>query len=294
MAWYLISKKSRFRYSHDFQFLPVKDFEDIVEGTPIKTYLACQNKKNMVPTNAAVEHMHHPESLEDECSFACTEKFRVVNMTSKESHNSQLLRFLEGDDPNSQQGLIHRHHGLEVLQEKVIPVLSHGHMTDGAKLDVNLLDPLQTRRHKLKYLHELHASRILHLFLPFHVEEDLKTNGSYVEKLQWAVANNKLHSNALDILQNIQDCRNSLDSMTRKDRLTRCTVKPAVDGNDKSEEPNDDEVDTVTELLAMLDQQDEPPVVTDASGGRVPMFDMHEVRSRGKKTLAAVPSKTSV
>ncbi len=125
-------------------------------------------------------------------------------------------------------------------------MLPHGFMQDASTFEADLTEASQTSGHSLGYLHELHARRILHLFVPFRNVEDLKLNGSFVQKLQSI----KLPPEACSVLQNVQDVMNSLNLRKEDDPLEKCTLCPrVVSDEDEEEEPTEDEVDTFTTLL---------------------------------------------
>ena len=197
-------------FSHDFQFLPIQDFENIACDQPIQNFFVGQKKKQMVPINSAVECLCRPEELEEMCSFDCFESHKGVNLSQSSAWNDTLLRFREADCEDSQEALIHHKRGLQVLDRKVVPIICQGFMMDSMKLEANILNPSETNNHALSCLHELHARRILQLFHPFRDTDDLKMNGRQIEKLQWAVACKKLHPEANSWLQNMQDCINSM------------------------------------------------------------------------------------
>jgi len=104
LAWCLTSKKSRFRFSHEFQFMPVQDFADIADEKLVKIFLVCQNKDSMIPTNSAFEYLNRPQSLENVSACEHFQKFKAVSMSRSVNCNNSLLRFLEADDPKSQEG----------------------------------------------------------------------------------------------------------------------------------------------------------------------------------------------
>ena len=137
LAWHLISKKSRFAFSHDFQFLPIQDFENIACDQPIQNFLVGQKKEQMFAINSAVEYLCRPEELDETCSFAYFESFMGVNLSQSSAWNDTLLRFREAEDEESQEALIHDKRGLQVLDRKLVPIVCHGFMMDSMKLEAN-------------------------------------------------------------------------------------------------------------------------------------------------------------
>ena len=61
------------------------------------------------------------------------------------------------------------------------------------------------------------------LFCPFRTLKDLQKNGSYRLYFKERVQDKTVTERHIQILQNMQDCHNAMDSGTPKDALERCT-----------------------------------------------------------------------
>ncbi len=89
---------------------------------------------------------------------------------------------------------------------------------------------------------------------------NLKLDRCFVKCLQEAVSQSKLSDGAMNVLTNIQDCRNSLNCNVQKDALQRVTFEPCV-ANQKenesvidSDDVNDEEMEeALTRIFSALD-----------------------------------------
>ena len=85
-----------------------------------------------------------------------------------------------------------------------------------------LLDKTDTRYLKM----EEYAQMACILFCPFRTLQDLQKDGSYRRYFKEKVQDKTVTERYLQILQNIQDCHNAMDSGSPKDALEICTEAP--------------------------------------------------------------------
>ncbi len=277
LAWYLISKHSRFRFSHEFQHCNLHNFEDIAEGKPVKCFLTGQNKEKMVLTHTAVEYLNRPDDLEDLSVYQYLENYKAMNFTRSDKFNESLVCFKPVNDGIGKG--ICENQGLLKLSHEAVPMIGQSVFEDTSNFKANILDPLQTANHALKHSHELQAKRILILFVPFRDFDELKLNGSHVSKLQSI----KLPEEVKEVLQNMQDCTNSLRLKRQNDRLERCTFRPRDDNaNDDDGEPDEEELDTISELFETLDKEDNDDSETSGNDGEMCSFSSIQFSQAGE------------
>ena len=84
------------------------------------------------------------------------------------------------------------------------------------------LDKNDTRYLKM----EEYAQKACILFCPFRTLKDLQKNGSYRLYFKEKVHDKTVTERHIQILQNMQDCHNAMDSGTPTDPLEKCTETP--------------------------------------------------------------------
>jgi hypothetical protein len=121
---------------------------------------------------------------------------------------------------------------------------------------------------------ETYSKLVLLLFLPLRTMSDIQLNGSFTQRLRYAVQSGEVGNKAIEFLQNMQDCRSNATRVGRiKDDLQRVTTpfKPADDAFDEmsnDEEANEqDEVDgaLLDEFLRMYDAEADSTIGADTT-----------------------------
>ena len=90
LASYLIRNKSRFVFSHDFQFVPIWDTETLLNGSSVKLFLM-SGKSGSYCSNSAYDYICRPEACEDLSMFEFMEGFEVVRQ--RPTKDNELLSF---------------------------------------------------------------------------------------------------------------------------------------------------------------------------------------------------------
>ena len=77
------------------------------------------------------------------------------------------------------------------------------------------------------------------LFCPFRTLQDLQKDGSYRVYFKKKGEDNTITERHLQILQNIQDCHNAMDSGSPKNALERCIEAPSKNNQNDSNDLED-------------------------------------------------------
>jgi hypothetical protein len=112
----------------------------------------------------------------------------------------------------------------------VIPIINWMDFVNSAKFNErNILTeqvPMNSQDSGHRAMEE-YARKVSAVFIPFRSLDDLKNSGGqFLPNFQQSVRNGVIGTVKRSILQNIQDCRNSLDAGRMKDPLERETTNP--------------------------------------------------------------------
>ena len=308
-ASYLLRHGSRFSYSHDFKYCPLRDVIRLHNKEEIGGILkyADQGKEQFFE-NSALDYMCRNSHLEDLCLAHFTEQYCTVcaPQNHKEKEIFPFVAKTEHYDHPSvfktgkRKGDCSR--GSTARTEAVLFRVSQWMFPDTADFGANIFtcDESQFNNSMNTYAH-----LVLALFMPHRCRDDLRegSNFQYLRKLR-NVYGQEMREDECDrvvfndrnvsILQNIQNCRsNTLRYKAKDDPLTSCTIpykSESISQDEDEEENDDDEVETsfYEEFLDMFGETSEEkkddettydpnflrPILQD--------FNFEHMRNRGK------------
>lgn len=304
-AGYLTRMKSRFYFSHEFQWVPLRDIIKLQDtGTVSGTY---QFGKVDYFENQALHYICRPEELEDASVKDFFELYNVVKLTRdvRERGFLELVQDVgEYSHPAFKKG--NWIQGVEIADPPKRIKVAQRSFPDAAKFGADILTCDES---EFAPEMETYARLVLTLFLPFRNKEDLMTNDAtfpftrklreifeYEEdSLEEGVEQVVFREENVTFLQNIQDCAyNSLRYKLEKDDLARNTeafVDPNMtqaerDQQEKEEEEEEeDESDPIDDILHELNGDDvHDPTDTDPAYLRSKLQDLtfEQMRFRGK------------
>lgn len=239
MAKYLVLNGSRFRCSHNFSQLPFYDFCN--EKT---TYASLDvSKKNTVFLSARRDtYLYRPELLEDEAPMSFYSKYQVQTAHGSILKDKDCLRFKD-NAPTGYSNLC-----LMPRENLTIPTVHYLLFHNAALLLQDITNPDVDTNATV----EDQCKRLLLLFTSFRSEKDILIDDTYKKSLITKIATECIDKNYEKIMQNMQDCRNSLESGHVPDILEERTDElpepEASKRNKKQRQPTD-------EALAHIDQQ---------------------------------------
>lgn len=236
LAKYLIANDSRFLCSHEFTNIPFYDFKN-GNSTEAKLHVNKTNKAFI--SSSRDTYVFRPTFLE----ATSTSEFYSLYMVKQKSRSKkpdQAEHVFHKDAPSGYKNL-----RLVLRDVPTIPIIYHEMMEDARTYGDNILhDDYENRFPEHVHLAEVCAQKMLILFLPFRCEMQLKFKDSHLQRLRSAIKNNELADGYELSMQNMQDCRNSLNSGRMEDMVERNTnplEDPDGKNNKKSKKDREDE-----------------------------------------------------
>jgi PIF1-like helicase/Helitron helicase-like domain at N-terminus len=223
MAAHLTRIGSRFYFSHEFSWCPLRDIKVLLNGGAIhvslsvgvySTYFQCQ----------ALNYLCRPTELENLSAYEFFAGYDI--RTNRTSGSTAFLYFANtlffkhpsyvATKDRYKQGVVKR------LTPKLVKIFQYD-FPDTASFGGDLLcedDEITDQMEKF-------SEQSLLLFLPHRQQLDLVINQSFTKRLRSAIQNCIILHSSLQILQNIQDAKsNNLRSAMVNDDLQRHTHAP--------------------------------------------------------------------
>ena len=257
MASCLVGNGSRFKFSHDFQCVPLRETTELLlcEDYLDKIRMTVKpHEKGCFLTSQALHYLHRPSSDElDRCSllefFETYEIRRTLDTTSNENSET-LFQMDDPDNPGYQR---------QVVKKRIKPVkaqFSHWSFPDTSSFGIDLMDFKQTQCNSSV---EAYCRSVLILFEPFRTKEDLTVEGSF-----WKGFKRRYHNGVpvriRDFLNNTQLFYNSMRMPALDDPLRDITeAYQSPFPIEEEDEPDDnDEEEYFDGMLGVLANQSRP------------------------------------
>ena len=236
MAAYLVRNQSRFRCSHKFKYVPIREIIDLMIGTNDENVnmSITSDEQGCFLTNDSLHYLHRPNKLNDVCLFDFCEQFETIR--SDKPHQSK-----PNDGTYCIDDIEHPGHGRQKCRErseKVLPQFSHWALPDASSFGGSLWEisyPVNTSVEK-------YCQAVLVLFHPFRELSDLTIRNSYFLKFR-NVYKGYVPCDVRNILTNVQMFYNSMRMPPKDDPLFKTTVKYTPPYSDKSDEKEEEEDD---------------------------------------------------
>ena len=261
MASYLTRNGTRFCFSHEFVWCPLRDLCNIIEHETINFTIESGRKAAYVFC-PAFDYICRPACLEHLNVFDFYTWYESRNTKKSKKHSKDALEFqntaefvhpsFDGKTKTFRKHLVRRNSPLLV---KVIQYDFPDTATfQGSLLDTSIPNNL---------VMEQYSKLALTLFHPFRTRDDLVENGSFTERLRHLLTTTgpeRIEESCRQFLQNIQDAKaNSFRYLQNEDDLQRKTNKLKVDKKLKRHEEEDADED---------DEEDENQALEEASQKR--------------------------
>ena len=245
MAAYLVRNGSRFKFSHGFQFVPVKDMTDIItkSGSTNGTKMSIDtHEEGCFLTNLAVHYLRRPKSLESCSAVQFFEEYEIVRNTV-DTGERETYDLDEPDHPGYSRQLIRKRH------RPVLAQFSHWAFPDAGSFGGDIR---KMSVYPVPASVEQYCRTVLTLFRPFRTAEDLTVDGSY-HKMFKRVYHDGIPARVSRILSNVQMFYNSMRLPAKEDPLYDRTVpfKTQGRGRDDEEEEEEDEDNYFEGVFAM-------------------------------------------
>ena len=261
LASYLTRTKSRFLFSHETVWCPIRDIYKLLTGETVGAIIDNHGKTPFFICSA-LNYLCRPVELENLGAKHFFSHYEVVKQSSR--NEDELMQFTNNpfQHPSFRpskgtflQGVRERDYS------KLIQVFQSD-FPDTAEFGGCILDPATIITEPM----ETYAQLVLLLFCPYRTLDDITIDGSYVKKLRHAFGVGLIDAAAQKFLQNIQDAKsNCFRSKARDDDLQRHTecYMPADEefDNDCGEDDDDNfsecniDANELDELLKLLDEE---------------------------------------
>ena len=282
MASYLIRNKSRFVFSHETVWCPLKQFISIINGNDTNAVICCNGKVPFFDC-AALHYLCRPTQLESINVFEFYGNYEIVNKTRE--NESELLDLINDkfQHPSFNRTKMKFLQGVNKrLKSKLVRICQYD-FPDTKCFGGNVLD--HTAR--INAGMEIYCRNVLLLLFPFRSKNDLIIEGSYTKKLRSVIHNHELEKPKFEyFLNNVQNCKaNCLRVPAQKDELEENTQMYSSEWNmiqDEEEEEVQQNTtgeltgDTLTEFLQLLNQEDISDAILDPK-----VIDLSFLRKKG-------------
>ena len=224
MASYLTRNKSRFYFSHQFAWCPLRDITNLLNGENVNAAIAI-NENSAYFRCEALHYLCRPPQLEHISVFQFYSQYEVCKQTAK--NKGKLLQFQNNPyfkHPSFDEKKKEFLQGVKPSKKHRLAKIYQYDFPDTAMFDGNILEYVTP----INEYTEVYSNKVLLLFLPFREKNNLLLDNSYTKKFRQVVAENKFDDTIFRFLQNLQDTKsNNLRSSLTDDDLQRHTLLPS-------------------------------------------------------------------
>ena len=294
MASFLTRNNSRFLFSHDFVWCPIRDLEALLQGEKVSAHIK-KSSRGCFFQNTALHYLCRPRDQLENCSF---KEFLTVWETKNvtKSNEEDLLKF--ENTSHFKHPSFRKSRGrqgdrfLQGIQKRQRPLLAkvfQHDFPDAAKFNGSILQDSTPITEESETFSKL----VLLLFLPLRCLDDMLLNNSYTRRLRRAMNHEKFKGEASEFLQNMQDtCSNCFRADSKEDDLQRRTqpMKDVCDdlnlfGDEEEDiEDEDDNQPQGVDLDQFIDMFEDKKDVQNnpiEPGGLPKTIDFDVVKSKG-------------
>ena len=200
MASFLIWNKSRFVFSHETVWCPLKQFILIINGEDMNAVIHCNGKVPFFDC-AALHYLCHPIQLELINVFEFYGNYEIVNKMRK--NESELLELINDrfQHPSFNRTKMKFLQGIKKRTKHKLVRICQYDFPDTKCFGGNMLDDKATINASM----EIYCRNVLLLLFPFQSKDDLIIEGSYTKRLHSVIYNHELEKYEY-FLNNIQNC----------------------------------------------------------------------------------------
>jgi PIF1-like helicase/Ulp1 protease family, C-terminal catalytic domain/Helitron helicase-like domain at N-terminus len=253
MAAYLVRNQSRFIFSVNFKYIPIRELISLVQPQTDNHTITLQildHNSGCFLTNEALHYLLRPLTLENFCAVDFFVEYEVIRKHSNEI-DADYYEFDNAEHPGFHKQIIRARNP----SNPVLPQFSHWTFPDTAFFGGDLfnLPSNKTNSHVENF-----CQAVLVLYHPFRSSADLTLDGSYHKKfLQLFPHQDMVPSQIATILQNIQMFYNSMRLPAIEDPLLHSTSPfsetmhtPHADDN-SSDTSSDSCFDSILDLASL-------------------------------------------
>ena len=277
MAKYLVQNGSRYRCSHDFTHVP---FYDFMKGESSYAKLEVSLRNLMFLSARRDTYLFRPDELKDVDPYTFYSNYQVQTYHENSESAQYVLQF--------QKEASSGYRKLCLAETNVVKVpIIYFHMFESSPVfgqDITNPDVETTATV------ENHCKKILLLFCPYRLESEVLIENTYKKSLIAKINQGMINSKFETYMQNMQNCRSSLDSGRLPDMLEETTeILPEpenVANNRKSRKPPENILDFIEQQCSAVISE-----VTEAMQQLRPkdtnLFDLSKLTSEGAKDIGS-------
>ena len=278
MAAYLVRNQSRFKCSHRFKYVPVRELIEVLSNTssnPNIGMTVMEHDTGCFLTNDSLHYMYRPNTLEDICLFDFSKQYETVRTPKPDDTDP-------ADGTHEIDNCDHPGHGKQLCRERSIKVkaqFSHWIFPDVASFGGNIW----TLNYPVNASVEKYCQAVLILFHPFRQRTDLTTNGSYFKKFR-TLYRGSVPQRIRNILTNVQMFYNSMRMPPKDDPLFKTTTayNPPKTCDDCTKEEEEDDGNFFDGMFDVLQHSTNQPPSPQQSNG-VKGYDLTAIRKDGAR-----------
>ena len=245
MASFLIQNKSRFVFSHETVWCPLKQFISIINGEDTNAVICCNGKVPFFDC-AALHYLCCPIQLELINVFEFYGNYEIINKTRGKEYELLELINDRSQHPSFNRTKMKFLQDVKKRMKHKLVRLCQYDFPDTKCFGSNVLDDKATINASM----EIYCRNVLLLLFPFQSKDDLIIEGSYTKRLCSVIYNHELEHNKYEyFLNNIQNCEaNCLRVPGQKDELEENTKMYHSEWNMIQEEEEEQQQNMTEEL----------------------------------------------
>ena len=262
MASYLVRNGSRFKFSQDFQYVPLREITELLlrDDYIDKIKMTVKHhEKGCFLTNQALHYLHRPPEMEEVSMLKFFENYEIRRTFGTDNgHSETVYKINNPNNPGYQRQLIKKR------KEPVLAQFSHWSFPDTSSFGIDIMDLSLTQCNSSV---ESYCRSVLILFIPFRTKDDLTVEGSF-----WKGFKRRFHNGVKphirNFLNNIQLFYNSMRMPALDDPLRDMTdaYQSPFPAEHENESEDDEDEEYFDGMLGVLAHQSKPPRQSNHTG----------------------------
>jgi hypothetical protein len=178
LAHYIVRHGSRFRYSHQFAYIPVAQYDHYFRNMEIWTPLQFAKEGRFAVGSNIINYLERSEELEDECNLNFFIEYKQTRLSKKLKDSGDFFAFLESHPSKDTFCMTHRENSDSYLPE--IPFCLLPDLTKVGPIFPECDQQFSLSQHLIR---ERYAMLVCLLIFPFRVLNDIR-EGEFLQKIR--------------------------------------------------------------------------------------------------------------
>jgi hypothetical protein len=169
LAHYIVTHGSRFRFSHQFAYIPISQYERYFQNESISTPIRL-NRNKFEFGSSIINYIRRPLVLEEECNIHYFTHYKNVPLTKERKRNNDCYEYVDSHPFKATQCVVDRDDA-----GNYIPELPFCLLPDLAKVG-NIIDFNPAQMSMAQYeIRERYAMFVCFLLFPFRTRDEVQT-----------------------------------------------------------------------------------------------------------------------